>query len=109
MSLNHREAFRLTFSPKVICFLHDGQVFIGKLHNISRTGCYMEYENVPSISGKCKVDIALDGHHSRLKIEQVCGNIARCDENGIAINFDESFEWIPVVPIFEPKVQDWNK
>ena len=58
----------------------------------------MELEGSEDLTGECDIQIVLEGRHSEMEINNLSGYIIRSDEKGLAIRFDEPFEWIAVVP-----------
>lgn len=99
-----RKSSRLPFTPKVICSMGLGRVRTGKLRDISRTGCYLETDNLPAFHDRCELELVLNARASLLRISYITGRVVRLSQDGIAIRFDEPFDWISLVPICEPQV-----
>ena len=97
---DRRETFRMVFHPGAICHLNENDTsYSGTIRDISMVGLFMEVKNCPTVSGKCDTRIILKSEHSRLIIDNLKGSIIRCDDKGIAIQFDERLEWFNVVPL----------
>ena len=60
----------------------------------------METQQRPGVSKKFRIEIVLEGKHSRLVIDQLSGVVTRSDADGVAVEFSEKFEWLAMVPIF---------
>ena len=94
-----RKLIRLPFTPRAYCQLKDGgREFTGVIRDISMLSLYMELRDSEDLTGECDIQIVLEGKHSEMEINNLSGYIIRSDENGLAIRFDEPFEWIAVVP-----------
>lgn len=108
MSEEHREGFRLEFTPEAVCRPAGGQSIKGTLTDISKDGCFLETATSPAVLGKCLLEIVIQANYSLLNISNIEGEIVRSDDKGVAIKFDHAFEWIPLVPLCEPKVKSWK-
>ena len=96
---DRRKLIRLPFTPRAYCQLQDGgREFAGLIRDISLLSLYMEFENSGDLTGECDIQIVLEGEHSEMEINNISGYIIRSDPKGLAIRFDEPFEWIAVVP-----------
>ena len=94
-----RKLIRLPFTPRAYCQLQDGgREFAGVIRDVSLLSLYMELEGSEDLTGECDIQIVLEGKHSEMEINNLSGYIIRSDEKGLAIRFDEPFEWIAVVP-----------
>ena len=94
-----RKLIRLPFTPRAYCQLQDGgREFAGVIRDVSLLSLYMELEGSEDLTGECDNQIVLEGRHSEMEINNLSGYIIRSDEKGLAIRFDEPFEWIAVVP-----------
>ncbi len=94
-----RKLIRLPFTPRAYCQLQDGgREFAGVIRDVSLLSLYMELEGSEDLTGECDIQIVLEGRHSEMEINNLSGYIIRSDEKGLAIRFDEPFEWIAVVP-----------
>ena len=94
-----RKLIRLPFTPRAYCRLQDGgREFAGVIRDVSLLSLYMELEGSEDLTGECDIQIVLEGRHSEMEINNLSGYIIRSDEKGLAIRFDEPFEWIAVVP-----------
>lgn len=104
---DRRQAFRMLFTPKVILHLSDSDVtFVGKACEISVAGLSAQIHNIPAVSGKCGVEIILEGKHSNITVNGISGTFKRQDDESVVIIFNEPFEWVPLVPIFAHKLPD---
>ncbi len=94
-----RKLIRLPFTPRAYCQLQDGgKEFAGVIRDVSLLSLYMELEGAEDLTGECDIQIVLEGRHSEMEINNLSGYIIRSDDKGLAIRFDEPFEWIAVVP-----------
>ncbi len=94
-----RKLIRLPFTPRAYCQLQDGgREFAGVIRDVSLLSLYMELEGAEDLTGECDIQIVLEGRHSEMEINNLSGYIIRSDDKGLAIRFDEPFEWIAVVP-----------
>jgi len=94
-----RKLVRLPFTPRAYCQLKDGgKEFAGVIRDISLLSIYMELEGAEDLTGECDIQILLEGEHSEMEINNVSGYIIRSDNRGLAIRFDEPFEWLAIVP-----------
>jgi hypothetical protein len=100
-----RRSFRMPFNTEVICHVNEN-VFRGKTSDLSGSGVFMETTECPPIGSKCKIEIVLNGDHSRLTIDKLSGIAKRCDERGVGIEFDDRLEWLALVPIYFHKLQE---
>jgi hypothetical protein len=99
MSNDRRKLIRLPFTPRAYCQLQDGgREFTGVIKDISLLSLYMEIGDAEELTGECDIQIVLEGRHSEMEINNLSGYIIRSDKKGLAIRFDEPFEWIAVVP-----------
>ncbi|MEJ2056761.1 MAG: PilZ domain-containing protein [Desulfofustis sp.] len=96
-----RAAFRMDVVSKAICRLIDGdQVISGPIKDISILGLYMEADGRPDIGSEFDIEIILSGRHSEMVLGSMSGKVARLDDHGLAITFDERFEWFAMVPLY---------
>ena len=96
---DRRKLIRLPFTPRAYCQLKDGgREFAGVIRDISLLSLYMELRDSDDLTGECDIQIVLEGKHSEMEINNLSGYIIRSDGEGLAIRFDEPFEWIAVVP-----------
>ena len=96
---DRRKLIRLPFTPRAYCQLKDGgREFAGVIRDISLLSLYMELRDSEDLTGECDIQIVLEGKHSEMEINNLSGYIIRSDKEGLAIRFDEPFEWIAVVP-----------
>ena len=96
-----RESYRLVDLSKATCNLIDGDDHIqGTLKNLSRSGFFIEVDRQPEVSKNYGIEIVLQGSHSRLVVDDLFGVVTRADEEGVAVEFSKSFEWLVLAPIF---------
>ena len=96
---DRRKLIRLPFTPRAYCQLQDGgREFTGVIRDISLLSLYIELHDSEDLTGECDIQIVLEGRHSEMEINNLSGYIIRSDEKGLAIRFDEPFEWIAMVP-----------
>jgi len=100
-----RKLVRLPFTPQAFCQLQDsGQEFTGVIRDISLLSVYMELEGAEDITGECDIQIVLEGEHSEMEINNLSGYVIRSDKRGLAIRFDQPFEWLAIVPALFKKL-----
>lgn len=96
-----RAAFRMDVVSKAICRLIDGdRVVSGPIKDISIMGLYMEADERVDVGSGFDVEIVLDGRHSQMVLGSMGGRVVRSDDNGLAITFDQRFEWFAMVPLY---------
>ncbi len=96
-----RESYRLVDLSKATCNLIDGDDRIpGTLKNLSRSGFFIEADRQPEVSKRYGIEIVLQGSHSRLVVDDLFGIVTRADQEGVAVEFSKSFEWLVLAPIF---------
>jgi len=99
--LERRSAFRMDVVSRAVCRLSSGDEEIrGSIRDISIAGLFMETDAKPSVSVTYDVEIILTGKTSSMVIKNMSGRVVRTDDNGLAIQFDERFEWFAMVPIY---------
>ena len=100
-SEERRESFRLVDVSKATCTLIDDQGNIqGTLKNLSRSGFFLEADQMPEVAKSYAIEIVLQGGHSRLVVDHLSGTVTRADAEGVAVEFSKSFEWLVLAPIF---------
>lgn len=100
-SEERRTAFRMDVVSKVVCTLKAGDVTIsGPIRDISIAGLYVETNKRAALGTGFDVQIVLSGRHSEMILGSMTGKVARTDDNGLAITFDERFEWFAMVPVY---------
>ena len=100
-SEERRHSYRMANVSKASCTLFDGtNRFQGPLKNLSRTGLLVETGGQPPVSKQYGIEIVLEGGHSRLVVDNLKGVVTRQEEDGVAVEFSEAFEWLVLVPIF---------
>lgn len=96
-----RAAFRMDVLSKAMCRLIDeDRVISGPLKDISILGFYVETDERPDIGSAFDVEIILNGRYSQMVLGSMSGKVVRHDEGGLAITFDERFEWFAMVPLY---------
>ena len=90
---------------KIICTDNNGKIHHGVTRDINTFGVYVEMTNSLAVHTYCELKIVIEGMHSQLIIESLPGKIARKDNNGIAVIFRYDFEWLPLVPLLNNKIQ----
>ncbi|MCG6930463.1 MAG: PilZ domain-containing protein [Desulfofustis sp.] len=96
-----RAAFRMDVVSRAICRLKSETVMTsGPIRDISIAGLYLETTAKPAVGTRVGVEIVLSGKHSEMVIGAMTAVIVRHDANGLAIRFDERFEWFAMVPLY---------
>ena len=100
-SQDRRAAFRMDVVSKAVCNLKAGDVTIsGPIRDISIAGLYVETEERAEPGTGFAVQIVLNGRHSQMTLGSMTGKVVRIDDKGMAITFDERFEWFAMVPLY---------
>lgn len=100
-SEERRDSYRMANISKASCTLFDeSSRYQGTLINLSRTGFLVQTDGQPPISKQYGIEIVLEGGHSRLVVDNLNGVVTRHEEDGVAVEFSETFEWLVLVPIF---------
>ena len=106
-SVERRVSYRIPFVSKIICNMSEaGTKHYGMLRDISITSLFMETDECFQLGDTCEIDIVFEGKFSRLVIESVSGQVVRCNEDGVAIQFDELLEWFTLIPLYFQKMHD---
>ncbi len=96
-----RAAFRMDVVSKAVCYLKaEGVMISGPIKDISIAGLYLETHERPEPGSAFEVEIVLSGKHSQMILGSMTGNVVRIDDNGLAITFDQRFEWFAMVPLY---------
>jgi len=86
---------------KAACYLTNGSNrFEGTLRNLSRAGFFLETAAKPEVLQTYGIEIVLEGNHSRLVVDNLSGVVTRGEDDGVAVEFSENFEWLVLAPIF---------
>lgn len=100
-----RAAVRMPFVSKALCHVQEiDRGYSGMLRDISINGLFMEMDDRPDAGCRCEITIFFEGDHSRLLIENVRGEVIRRENDGVAIRFDERFEWLILIPLYFYKI-----
>lgn len=104
-----RKSFRMFFEAEVICFMHGKDHLIkGVVRDLSASGIYLNTYDNHEVTGQCNLQLILNGKHSRIDITNISGEIVRSDINGLAISFDNPFEWVALIAIYGNKMKKQN-
>jgi len=105
-----RSAFRMDVVSRAVCRLSSGDEEIrGSIRDISIAGLFMETDAKPPDAVTYDVEIILTGKTSSMVIKNMSGSVVRTDDNGLAIQFDERFEWFAMVPIYFHTNSDFSR
>lgn len=100
-SKERRASFRMDVVSKVICRLtFEDKTISGPIKDISIAGLYVVTDERPEPGTRFDVEIVMSGRHSQMVIGSMTGAVVRTDENGLAITFDQRFEWFAMVPLY---------
>lgn len=100
-SKERRDAFRMDVVSKAECRLTSNDLIIsGPITDISIAGLYLETTERPVPDTEFDIEIVLNGKHSQMVIGSMTGKVVRTDEFGLAITFDQRFEWFAMVPLY---------
>ena len=96
-----RASFRIDVVTKAVCFLKtEGVMISGPIRDISIAGLYVETAERPELGTRFDVEIVLNGKHSQMILGSMTGRVVRIDDSGLAIIFDQRFEWFAMVPLY---------
>ena len=96
-----RAAFRMDVVSKAVCYLKaEGVMISGPIRDISIAGLYVETNARPELGSAFEVEIVLSGKYSQMILGSMTGKVVRSDDSGLAITFDERFEWFAMVPLY---------
>ena len=85
---NNRESTRGPSGMEVDLRFYDGTEISGLLNNISLRGLFMPTDRSVPVGSACDVTVHLGGRDRGLALE-IKGEVARCEEGGVGIRFDE--------------------
>jgi hypothetical protein len=86
---------------KAVCFLKaEGVMVSGPIRDISIAGLFVETAARPELGARFDVEIVLNGKHSQMILGSMTGRVIRIDDSGLAIIFDQRFEWFAMVPLY---------
>ena len=104
-----RNAFRMDVVSKAMCRLIDGDNIIsGPIKDISIQGLFLETAERPDLESNFDVEIVLNGRYSQMVLGSMSGKVVRIDDTGLAITFDERFEWFAMVPLYFHTSTDYS-
>jgi len=104
-----RAAFRMDVVSKAMCRLLDGdQIISGPIKDISIQGLFLETSERPELERSFDVEIVLNGRYSQMVLGSIRGKVARIDDSGLAVTFDERFEWFAMVPLYFNTSTDYS-
>lgn len=96
-----RVAFRMDVVSKAICRLtSEAETISGPIKDISIAGLFLQTTEKPDLDSRFDVEIILTGKHSEMVLGSMSAVVVRHDDNGLAIQFDERFEWFAMVPLY---------
>ena len=96
-----RAAFRMDVVTQAVCYLKaEGIMISGPIRDISIAGLYVETHERPEPGARFDVEIVLSGKHSQMILGSMTGRVVRADDGGLAIIFDQRFEWFAMVPLY---------
>lgn len=100
-SRERRAAFRMDVVSKAVCHLKADSVTIsGTIRDISIAGLYVETAERPSPGSGFEIEIVLSGRYSQMVLGSMTGRVVRTDDHGLAVTFDQRFEWFAMVPLY---------
>lgn len=70
------------------------------LLNISMSGMFIRIDQVIPVGTPCTIEIRVTGNHSRLRLEDIQGEVVRQDEHGVAIHFVSKMEWFVIFKVY---------
>ncbi len=73
----------------------------GRTRDISMKGLFIKSVGAFPLGAKCHIEIIIHGHGSDLTIK-LCGNVARIENGGYGVLFDNDLEFWPMLVILKP-------
>jgi hypothetical protein len=96
-----RAAFRMDVVSKAVCYLKaEGVIISGPIRDISIAGLYVETAEPPEPGSRFEIEIVVSGKHSKMILGSMSGRVVRTDDSGLALIFDQRFEWFAIVPLY---------
>ncbi|MBU3944289.1 MAG: PilZ domain-containing protein [Proteobacteria bacterium] len=96
-----RKCTRTPFFTDVTLMLEgDDSAMPADLVNISISGMFVQINQSIPVGTSCKMEVIVTGHHSRLLLDDIRGEVVREDENGLAIHFTSRMEWFVLFNIY---------
>ncbi|MFH2124384.1 MAG: PilZ domain-containing protein [Pseudomonadota bacterium] len=71
-----------------------------ELVNISISGMFVQIDQCIPVGTSCTIEIIVTGHHSRLLLDDIQGEVVREDEYGLAIHFTSRMEWFVLFNVY---------
>ncbi|MBU0664909.1 MAG: PilZ domain-containing protein [Proteobacteria bacterium] len=71
-----------------------------ELVNISISGMFVQIDQSIPVGASCTIEIIVTGHHSRLLLDDIRGEVVREDEHGLAIHFISRMEWFVLFNVY---------
>ena len=100
-SKDRRAAFRMDVVSKAVCKLKaDGVSISGPIRDISIAGLYLETDEKAEPGSGFDIEIVLSGRYSQMILGSMTGKVVRTDDHGLAVTFDQRFEWFAMVPLY---------
>ena len=98
-----RATTRLTLDSKV-CILDDQQnETAGILQNLSATGMLVKTDSSFNTGSNCNLSITIEGENSNLMINELNAKVVRFNENVVALEFDDTMEWLALFYVYKNK------
>ncbi|MCX5870433.1 MAG: PilZ domain-containing protein [Deltaproteobacteria bacterium] len=92
---------RTPFLTDVTLWLGDVDTGIeADLLNISINGMFVRIDQIIQVGTPCTIEIRVTGNHSRLRLEDIQGEVVRQDEHGVAIHFVSKMEWFVIFKVY---------
>lgn len=90
-----RECVRTNY--KTVAYISnssDESMIKAELQNISIFGMYAETPEEIDVGSMCRIQIVIDGHNSRLLMDDIDAEVIRRDDNGLGFRFTSNMEWL---------------
>ena len=104
-----RKSVRLDFKvPVRISYPVSDRVFKGVLVNLSVHGMMIDLQEditnaAFSNKGSCTARVIFPGKGSRLMIDELESTVVHCDNNMLALEFNEPLEWLLLFSVYKSK------
>jgi len=98
-----RESVRLNFVTDVIVRAEPDKEIKGRLIDLGMGGMSVGSSEQIEAGTPCSVEIIVPDKNSKLSIQDIQGDIVRCDGGEIAIRFRHRFEWLTLFHVYNTK------
>jgi len=99
-----RNSVRVNFVADVTVRVNqENSTINGRLQNLSIDGILLRSDEKVAAGEPCSVAIVVKDRNSRLMIDEVAGEVVRCEDGEMGIKFRQPFEWLALFHIYHSK------